>query len=68
MKIFQSDCDGVQAVWGLKFSMAQKNSKSSSWGKSQFEEVPLGKVPVEKVPVGGSVSWGTSASWGKKLT
>ena len=34
---------GVLAVGGLKFSMAQKKLK---------------KVPVGKVPVGGSASWG----------
>ena len=33
---------GVLAVGGLKFSMAQKKLK---------------KVPVGKVPVGGSASW-----------
>ena len=50
--------EGVPAVGGLKFSMAQKKvQKSASWGKCQLGEVP----------VGGSASWGTRASWGTKF-
>ena len=50
--------DGVPAVGGLKFSMAQKKfAKNASWGNCQLGEVP----------VGGSASWGTGASLGTKI-
>ena len=37
---------GVPTVWGLKFSMAQKNAKSTSWGKCQLwdKNVTLGRT------------------------
>ena len=57
--------DGVPAIGGLKFSMAQKKvQKSASWGKGQLGEVPVGggaswgKCQFGEVPVGGSASWG----------
>ena len=44
------EIEGVPAVGGLKFSLAQKRfAKSASWGKCQLEELPVGR----------------SASWGK---
>ena len=42
--------EGVPAVGGLKFSIAQKKNCK--------------KCQLGEVPVGGSASWG-SASWGK---
>ena len=47
--------NGVPAVGGLKFTMAQqKVQKSASWGKCQLGEVPVGEVPVGgQGPVGG---------------
>ena len=49
----KNQANGVPAVGGLKFSMAQKKSSK--------------KCQLGDVPVGESASWGTRASWGTKF-
>ena len=42
ISIYRKKFMAVPAVWGLKFSMAQKIANSASWGKCQFGEVSVG--------------------------